>query len=56
MKKPEIKIDFLQLGNSFKSYVMAKALKAGSTIVYTRGKELVEENPKTGIIRVLKTF
>lgn len=54
MKKPEVKIDFYQLGKSFKSFVMAKALKAGSTIVYTRGRELVEENPETGIIRVLK--
>jgi hypothetical protein len=54
MKTNPVTIDFQQLGPKFREYVREKAIKNNSTIVYRRGTQLVEENPKTLHIRVLE--
>ena len=42
----KVNIDFEKMSLVFHKYVLAKALKAGSTIVYLKDGVLVEEDPK----------
>ena len=41
-----VNIDFKKMSVAFRKHVLLKALKAGSTIVYMKDGELVEEDPK----------
>jgi len=53
-QKPLINIDFKKFRTSFREYVRSKAIEAGSTIVYVMDNKLVEEDPKSEKITILK--
>ena len=54
MKKKAVNIDFKALAKQFRLYVRQKAALAGNTIVYIRQGEIIEEDPQTRQVRVLK--
>ena len=49
-----VNIDVAKLQKPFSKYVREKALAAGSTIVYVANGNLVEEDPRSGKLVVLK--
>ena len=49
-----VNIDFNKFRKTFRAYVRAKAVEAGSTIVYVLNGQLVEEDPRSEKIVVLK--
>jgi hypothetical protein len=52
--KQLVNIDFRKVGKTFREFVRAKAIAAGSTIVYECNGQCVEEDPKTGMIIILR--
>ncbi len=54
MSKEKVNIDFKLMKKALKESVRDKAIKAGSTIVYLQDGEIIEEDPKTKIKRILK--
>jgi len=52
--KQPVNINFKQFRKTFREYVRNKAIEAGSTIVYVIDNRLVEEDPKSEKITVLK--
>ena len=54
MMKQQVNIDFEIMAKAMAKYVRDKAAKAGSTIVYKKDGILVEENPLTLEITILK--
>lgn len=44
--KSKVNIDFKIVAEAFHEYVLQKARKAGSTVVYMKNGEVVEEDPK----------
>lgn len=56
MSENRLNLDFELLAKSFPKYIREKARKAGSTIVYKEGDQLIEEDPHTRQKRVLKTY
>lgn len=51
-----VNIDFKLLSSAFQIYIRKKAKISGSTIVYIKGDQLIEENPKTFKQRILKQY
>lgn len=47
MEKSQVNIDFKLMETAYREYVREKAILAGSTIVYVKDGQLIEENPKT---------
>lgn len=47
MEKSQINIDFKEMEKAFREHVRQKAIKAGSTIIYTQNNQLIEEDPAT---------
>ena len=54
MEKAEIHIDDEKLKLAMERHVREKALKAGNTIVYVEGEDIVSEDPRTGEKKILK--
>ena len=54
MKKGLVNIDFKVMAKALRAHVLKTALLSDSTIVYIKGGEMVEENPKTSQTRILK--
>jgi hypothetical protein len=52
----QVKIDFTILSRALKEYVRQKALQSNSTILYKKGNQLIEENPKTSQTKILKEY
>ena len=50
----KVNIDFKVMQQALKQSVRDKAIKAGSTIVYVKDGQLIEENPATQTKRTLK--
>jgi hypothetical protein len=53
MQKKAVQINFEIMGKAFWEFVLQKAIKADSTIVYEKDGVLIEENPKTSTKSVL---
>jgi len=49
-----VNIDFKKVGKTFSDFVRAKAVAAGSTIVYVSNGQYIEEDPKNNKITILK--
>jgi len=47
VKYPQINIDFKKMEKAFREHVRRKAMQAGSTIIYKKNGQLVEEDPAT---------
>jgi hypothetical protein len=54
MKTKHVNIDFTVMQKAMKKAVREKALQFGSSIIYLKDGELVEENPRTKTIRSVK--
>ena len=54
MKNSLVNIDFKIMAKALKEHVRNTALLSGNTIVYIKSGEMVEENPKTRQIQILK--
>lgn len=54
MKTKNVNIDFGVMQKAMKKAVREKALQFGSSIVYIKDGQLVEENPRTNTIRLIK--
>ncbi len=52
--KQLVNIDFKKVGKTFREFVRAKAIAAGSTIVYVSNGQCIEEDPRNGKIIILK--
>jgi hypothetical protein len=47
VKYLQINIDFKKMEKAFREHVRRKAMQAGSTIIYKKNGQLVEEDPAT---------
>jgi hypothetical protein len=56
MISSQVKIDFNLLKLAFKAFIREKAKKSNSTILYKNGDQLIEENPSTRQIKILKEY
>jgi hypothetical protein len=54
--KSPVNINFDAMSKAFQQHVREKAKKAGSTIVYQKDNQLIEENPLTGEKKILKEY
>ena len=54
MKSPQVHINFKIMEKAFREHVRKKAIQAGSTIIYKKDGQLIEEDPKTSEKFVLK--
>lgn len=54
MNLRKVNIDFKVMQQALKQSVRDKAIKAGSTIVYLKNGQLIEEDPKTLSKRAIK--
>lgn len=52
----QVNIDFRLLSIAFQKHIREKAKKSGSTILYKKNDQLIEENPTTSKIRILKKY
>ena len=55
MKDSKVNIDFKIMASALSKHVRAKAMAAGSTIVYLENGQLIEETPKKNKKEPLKT-
>ncbi len=55
MKLKQVNIDFKKMEKAFREHVRRKAILAGSTIIYKRNGQLIEEDPATSKKTILKT-
>lgn len=56
MSSQQVNINFERLRRAFQRNVRNKARRSGSTIVYKRANQLIEEDPQTSQKRVLKEY
>jgi hypothetical protein len=56
MKEAVLHFDINKGGKSFAALVRARAVKAGSKLVYVENDQLIEENPRTGEKVVIKSY
>ena len=56
MINSQVNIDFKLLSFAFQKYIREKARKSGSTILYKKGDQLIEENPSTSKTKILKEY
>jgi hypothetical protein len=56
MLNSPVNIDFELLSRAFQKYIREKAKMSGSTILYKKDNQLIEENPKTFKKRILKEY
>lgn len=56
MVTPSVNIDFKVLSIAFQIYIRKKAKLSGSTIVFKKGNQLIEENPSTFKQKILKEY
>lgn len=54
MKAPQVQINFKIMEKAFREHVRKKAIPAGSTIIYKKDGQLIEEDPKTSKKIILK--
>jgi hypothetical protein len=54
MKPRQVNINFKKMGKAFREHVRKKAMLAGSTIIYKKNGQLIEEDPATSKKTVLK--
>jgi hypothetical protein len=54
MKPMQVNIDFKKMEKAFREHVRNKAMLAGSTIIYKKNGQLIEEDPATSKKTVLK--
>ena len=47
MKPPQANIDFKKMEKAFREHARRKAIEAGSSIIYKKNGQLVEEDPAT---------
>ena len=52
----KVNIDFRLLGFALQKYIREKATKSGSTILYKKDGQLIEENPRTSQKKILKEY
>ena len=52
--KQPVRINFKKAKETFREFVRDKARQAGSTIVYMANGQLIEEDPRTEKITILK--
>jgi hypothetical protein len=52
MKNSSVKINFKQMEVAFRSHVRRKATQAGSSIIYIKDGQLIEENLKDATITI----
>lgn len=52
----QVNINFKLLGLAIQKYIREKATKSNSTILYRKGDQLIEENPKTLEKKILKEY
>jgi hypothetical protein len=55
MNTKAVNINFAIMGNALMQHVRAKAIKAGSKIVYRENTVIIEENPTTNTKIILST-
>lgn len=51
-----VNINFDALSQAFQNYVREKARQSGSTIIYKKDDQLIEEDPRTKKKKVLKQY
>ena len=56
MNVSPVNIDFKLLSLALQKYIRQKAIQSNSTILYKKGDKLIEENPKTSTIKILKEY
>ncbi|HEX4372899.1 MAG TPA: hypothetical protein VHZ50_06275 [Puia sp.] len=56
MSVSPVNIDFKLLSLALQKYIRQKAIQSNSTILYKKGDKLIEENPKTSTIKILKEY
>ena len=54
MKVPQVQINFKIMEKAFREHVRKKAIQVGSTIIYKKDGQLIEENPVTSEKIILK--
>lgn len=54
MERPILQFNINERGKSLAALIRARAIKAGSHIVYMENDQLIEENPRTGEKIVIK--
>jgi len=54
VKPKQVNIDFKKMEKAFREHVIKKAMLVGSTIIYKKNGQLIEEDPATSKITVLK--
>lgn len=52
MKNSPVNINFTKMAIAFRSHVRLKAAQAGSSIVYMKNGQLIEENPKDATTKI----
>ena len=52
----KVNIDFRLLGIALQKYIREKATKSGSTILYKKDGQLIEEDPRTSQKKILKEY
>ena len=52
----QVNIDFKLLGLAFQRYIREKATKSNGTILYKKGNQLIEEDPRTSQKKILKEY
>lgn len=56
MTTSQVNIDFKLLALAFQRYIREKATKSNSTILYKKGNQLIEEDPRTSQKKILKEY
>jgi hypothetical protein len=56
MSPSQVNIDFKLLNIALKKYIREKARKSNGTILYKKGNQLIEENPKTEQTKIIKEY
>jgi len=54
MNPKQVNIDFKKMEKAFREHVRRKATLAGSTIIYKKNGQLIEEDPATSKKTILK--
>ena len=54
MNPRQVNIDFKKMATAFREHVRRKAMLAGSTIIYKKNGQLIEEDPATSKKTILK--
>jgi hypothetical protein len=54
MEKGPVNFDMKKMEELVPAFVRARAIKAGSYVIYMKNNQLIQENPRTGERTILK--